>query len=162
MVLFLDPSSVLHLAQSNVMEKETLRKSLTSKAWSKLIRRSSLQVLRRPFQDEEKREDLKVLVKILNFMELGEVSPLLRPLLDLICESSPGWSSSACVQMICPCRPEPHSISHEGFLLLEQVEAAFGTAEQSLKSIGSFCGGRWRLSAPGCLVRRRQSPTFRP
>ena len=91
LVSFLDPLSVLHLAQSKVMEKKTLQNSLTSKAWSKLIRRTSLQVVSRRHEvDMEKREDLKVLVKILNFVELGELSPLLRPLLDLICESSPG------------------------------------------------------------------------
>ena len=139
LVSFLDPLSALHLAQSKVMEKETLKKSFTSKAWGKLIGRSSLQVLSRPLElDMEKRKDLKVLVKILQRVELGELSPYLRPLLDLICESSPGIDCSVCVRMICPCRPDPHFISPEGFLLLEQVEAAFGTAEQRLESVGSF------------------------
>ena len=139
LVSFLDPLSALHLAQSKVMEKETLKKSFTSKAWGKLIGRSSLQVLSRPLElDMEKRKDLKVLVKILQRVELGELSPYLRPLLDLICESSPGIDCSVCGRMICPCRPDPHFISPEGFLLLEQVEAAFGTAEQRLESVGSF------------------------
>ena len=167
LVSFLDPLSVLHLAQSKVMEKKTLQNSLTSKAWSKLIRRTSLQVVSRRHEvDMEKREDLKVLVKILNFVELGELSPLLRPLLDLICESSPGQSSSSSVQIICPCRPEPHSISTEGFLLLEQAEAAFGTTEQSLKSIGLFLvDGYFRLfdavsSSLSRMSRQKETVAF--
>ena len=165
LVSFMDPLSVLHLAQSTVMDKETLKKSLTSKAWGKLIRRSSLQVVSRRWDDEldmEIREDLKVLVKILHFMKLGEIIPLLRPLLDLICESSPEWSSSESVQMICPCRPEPHSISPEGFLLLEQVEAAFGTVEQSLKSVEGF-SSMWRemLSAVSSrMSRQKETVTY--
>ena len=138
--------SVLHLAQSSVMKKETLQKSLTPKAWIKLIRCSSLQVLDEVDKERErKREELKVLVKILHYMKLGELSPLLGPLLDLICESNPGLDDSECVRMTCPCRPEPHFISPQGFLLLEEVEAAFGTAEQSLMSIGSF-GAGWRCT----------------
>ena len=135
LVLFLDPASLLHLAQSNVMDKEILQNSLTSKAWSKLVRHSSLS-LKLEFEEigefEEKQEDVKIFVKILHFMKREELSPFLMALLDLICESHPGNS----VEIICPCRPEPHSISRDAFLLLEQVEGAFGTTEQSLKSIG--------------------------
>ena len=73
-------------------------------------------------------EDVKALVKILLFMKPG---PFLMPLLDLISESSPGHSA----EMVCTCRPEPHSIFPEGFLLVGEVEAAFSTTVQSLKSI---------------------------
>ena len=169
MVSFMDPLSVLHLAQSTVMDKETLKKSLTSKAWGKLIRHSSLQVVSEHGGKNSgvivqmwKREDLKVFVKILHFMELEEVSPFLRPILDLICESSPVRFKS--VEMICPCRPEPHSISPDGFLLLEQVEAAFGTAEQSLKSVGSFDAGKTlqdMLSAVSSrMSRQKETVTY--
>ena len=44
LISFLDPLSTLRLMQSNVMDKETLQKSLTFKAWNELIRRSSVQV----------------------------------------------------------------------------------------------------------------------
>ena len=42
---YLDPMSqfhLVHLVQSDVMEKKTLQKSLTFKAWSELIRRTSV------------------------------------------------------------------------------------------------------------------------
>ena len=128
LISFLDPLSTWCLFQSNLVEKETLQKSLTSKAWSKLIRQSSLQ-RGRLF---EKMEDVKVLVKILHFVELEEPILLLMPLLDMICESCPGSD----VEVLCPCRLEPHSVSTHGFLLLEEVEAAFSTTEQSLKKVG--------------------------
>ena len=109
-----------------MMDKETLQKSLTSKAWGKIIRRSSLRGWK---TFEEKEEKVKVLLKILHFAELEEPIPLLVPLLDLICESRPGFA----VEMTCPCRPEPHLVSTAGFLLLEEVERSFSTTEQSLK-----------------------------
>ena len=123
---FPDPVSTWSLVQSKMMDKETLQKSLTSKAWGKIIRRSSLRGWK---TFEEKEEKVKVLLKILHFAELEEPIPLLVPLLDLICESCPGFA----VEMTCPCRPEPHLISTDGFLLLEEVERSFSTTEQSLK-----------------------------
>ena len=135
LVSFLDPLSTLRLFQSNKMDEETLQKSLTSNTWSKLIRRSSVKELSRFDSNfEGQKEKVKVLVKILHFVELEELGKLLMPLLDLICETNPGRH----LQMVCPCRPDPHFISHEGFLLLEEVEGAFGTTEQSLQSIRSF------------------------
>ena len=133
LISFLDPLSTWSLVQSKMMDKETLQKILTSKAWGKIIRRSSLWGWK---TFEEKEEQVKVLLKILHFAELEEPIPLLVPLLDLICESCPGFA----VEMTCPCRPEPHLISTDGFLLLEEVERSFSTTEQSLKkcSFGGF------------------------
>ena len=98
LISYLDPLSTLHLAQSSLMEKKILQKSLTSKAWSQLIRRSSLantdcQAGWVGFMS--KKDDVKVFVKILHFVERGELSRLLMPLLDLISESSPGHSAPA-------------------------------------------------------------------
>ena len=146
-ITFLDPLSVLHLAQSKVMDKETLQKSLTFKAWGELIKRCTVSEsdraednLRRiaeglNFEKDwfpEIKENVKVLVRILHFVKLDELSPYLLALLDLICESSVYGGP---VEMICPRRPEHHSITKDAFLLLEEVEAAFGTTEQSLKSV---------------------------
>ena len=154
LISLLDPLSALHLMHSDLMDKEILKKSLTSKAWGELVRNSSV---KRLAGFEEKMEDVKALVKILHFMELEEPAPLLMPLLDLICEASPGHS----VEMVCPCHPEPHSISAEGFLLLEEVEAAFSTTEQSLKSIS--CGFRSHgcnlLSALSSRMTRQRKET---
>ena len=33
LISFLDPASILHLAQSEVIKKETLKRSISSKAW---------------------------------------------------------------------------------------------------------------------------------
>ena len=85
--------------------------------------------MQRGNRTEENEEGVKVLLKILHFVELEEPIPLLVPLLDLICESRPGFA----VEMTCPCRPEHHLISTDGFLLLEEVQRSFSTTEQSLK-----------------------------
>jgi len=127
LISLLDPSSTLAFLYSGLMDKKTLQKSLTSKAWGALLRNSSVQrlVIKRKIM-----EDVKILVKILLFAEFKDPVPHLMPLLDLICESCPGNK----MEMICPCCPEPHSISFEGFQLLEVVESTFSTTEQSLKS----------------------------
>ena len=129
---WLDPASALRLIQSHVMDKETLQKSLSPKAWNKLIRRSS--------RDENRllqKEDVKDLVKILKLMELKEPSTLLLPLLDLACVLPPLFSTDY-VKMVCPKHqegPDHHFIAIDAFLLLEEVEGAFGTTEQIFESI---------------------------
>ena len=142
LVSFLDPLSTLQLAQSDMLDD--LETSLTSKVWNELIRRSSLAQPNPNPQSLQK--DLNALVRILrfkvhdpdkDFVEREKLSPLMMPLLHQICEACP-WTD---VEMVCPCRPELHSISSEGFLLLEKVEGDFGTTEQSLKSIDS--AWRW-------------------
>ena len=150
LIVYLDPLSLLRLAQSEVMEKEVLQKSLTFKAWSELIRRSSLEDLGRW---EEKKGDVKILVKILHFMKTAKLSPFLMALLDLICESRHGGP----VIIMCPCRPEPHSISTDAFLLLEEVEAAFGTTEQRLKSIVSDFSSGDLISAISTRMSRQEN-----
>ena len=143
LVSLLDPMSALRLIQSSVVDKEILQKSLSSKAWSKLIRQSS-------YGEEEggllHKEDAMDLVRILHFLEPEEPGVFLLPLLDLICESGPSYQGlfpTCQVQMTCPSHPDPHSITDEAFLLLELVEGAFGTAEQSVKSISV-----WELQEP--------------
>ena len=123
------PLSTLRLIQSRVIDKETLQKGLSLKAWNKIISRSS-------YDGEEllQMKDVRYLVRVLHFLELEEPSTFLLPLLDLICESRPRLYQ---VQMICPSHSEPHSITYEAFLLLEEVEGSFGTAEQSVDLISS-------------------------
>ena len=121
MVSLLDPRSVLSFAQSGVMEKVILQKSFSAKAWGNLI-------------DEEAVMVLSQLIQELNPVEPGH---LLKPLLHLICETSPRGP----VEIICSCRPDPHimEIPMRTFLLLEAVENSLGvgTTGQSLKSISS-------------------------
>ena len=133
LILSLDPLSALRLLESRVIDKEILQKSLSSKAWNKLMRRCSY--------DGEgllAAEDVKNLVKILKLVKLEEPSKFLLPLLDLICESGPSQPYASEVHVICPNHPEPHLVTPDAFLLLEEVEGAFGTAEQSIKSILAY------------------------
>ena len=129
LVSLLDPLSTLRLIESNVMKKEILQNSLSFAAWTNLVRTSS-----NGEQGLLEEEDVRVLVKILRFMDLEEPSTFLIPLLHQICETRPG-SRNSHVQMICPSHPLPHWISIYAFLLLEEVEGAFGTTEQSVKTV---------------------------
>ena len=128
----LDPLSILRLVQFRLVKKETLQKSLSYKAWLELIKHSSIcsQFYGGLDLDWLKMEDVKDLVKILKLMKLEEPSAYLLPLLDLNCERSPRDE----VHMICPCGPEPHLISTDAFMLLEEIEGAFRTTEQSVTS----------------------------
>ena len=138
LVSLLDPLSTLRLIQSDVMDKETLQKSLSFAAWSNLISGTS---------NSEQRllniECVRILVKVLWFMELEEPGPFLLPLLDQICAFQVICESDMCcescdVVIICPCHKEPHAISMCAFRLLEEVESAFGTTEQIMKSVSCF------------------------
>ena len=75
----LEPLSALHLLQSGVVDKDILQKSFSVKAWSKLIKPSS-----NGGEELLQEEDVRVLVKILQFLELEEPGAYLLPLLDLI------------------------------------------------------------------------------
>ena len=141
LLLLLHPLSSLRLLQTGIVEKQVLRESLSSKAWNHLIRQCS-------FGEEGalQRTDLKNVVQILKLVELEDSSAFLLPLLDLICEKFPPpnhnelWMGEVRgeVQIACPCRADPHNVSLDGFLLLEEeVEGVFGTAYQSIKSVDS-------------------------
>ena len=143
LISLLDPLSALCLLQSHVIDREILQKSLSYEAWNKLIRRNSY-----GGEGLLQAEDVKDFVKILKLMELEEPSTFLLPLLDLICESGPSESPKRKVQVTCPNHPEPHSVSPEAFLLLEEVEGAFGTAEQSIKSILAYDLEFWHEFLP--------------
>ena len=85
LISFLDPEAIFCLAESHLVDKDTLRKSLGSKAWNQLIRRSS-HGANGELEDEE---DVKVLMKILKMIEVEEPSKFILPLLDQICKSKP-------------------------------------------------------------------------
>ena len=63
LVSLLDPVSALRLIESNVMDKEILQKSLSFAAWTNLIKGTSN-------GQQSLLDDVRVLVKILHFMEL--------------------------------------------------------------------------------------------
>ena len=143
LISLLNPFTTLRLLQSGVVDKETLQKSLSLKAWTKLVRKSSYIHL----------DNVSHLVKILKLLKLEEPSTFLLPLLDQICKSGPSHPNESEVQVICPCSSEPHLITPEAFLILEEVEGAFGTREQSIKTILTcntlFRGERYNPSVFG-------------
>ena len=123
-LLFLDPSSILQLAESKLVKKKILRKGLSLQVCSGLVKQ---------FGDE-----VEELVEILKIKKPKDPKSSLLPLLHSICEKYPGdgWRM---VQMRCPCQDDPHKISSDGFLILEEhVEGVFGTAVQSLISLGNL------------------------
>ena len=70
-VSLLDPQSALRLIQSQVVDKETLKKSLSFDAWNKLIRRS-LRDFRHLGYSQLEEEEVKNLVKTLKLVEVDE------------------------------------------------------------------------------------------
>ena len=154
-VSLLDPLSALRLIQSQVVDKDTLKKSLSSEAWNNLIRRSSRTQWMRQLQEGE----VKNLVSILKLIKVDEPRTFVVPLLDLICESSvaTGWNYVNKIHLICPMShpAAPLVVSTNDFLLLEFVEAAFGTAEQSIVQV------RTRDEMEGKLLSAISSRIFR-
>ena len=125
-LLFLDPSSILQLAESELVKEVILRKGLSLLVWSGLVKQ---------FGDE-----VKELVEILKILNPKDPKSFLLPLLHSICkeyEYEYAWRPE--VEMRCPCQEDPHRISAGGFLILEEhVEGVFGTAVQSLISLGNL------------------------
>ena len=63
--LLLDPSSVLHLVQAQVIDKQTFKESLSSKVWMSLIKQSSYGEEQLYGQvNEEQRKDVRALGQI--------------------------------------------------------------------------------------------------
>ena len=154
---FLDPLSIKRLYQSGVVDKKALKKSLSSKIWAGLIKRSSyggVLVL----------DDVKDLVAILKFVELEEPSGFLQPLLYHISESNevlvPGGNG---VILNRPGQAGQVLVSYDGFLLLEEAESSCGTSIQTIEKITKWFSGvgamdEPHLSALSSRVVRQENP----
>ena len=131
LLTMLDPLSIKRLTQSGLVEKKVLKKSLSSKIWAGLIKRSfygggGVLVL----------DDVKDMAAILKFLKLEEPGSFLLPLLHRICESFPSYDGLYFVALNRPGHDaEPRRVSLHGFLLLEEVEGSFGTSIQSIEKI---------------------------
>ena len=153
-LLLLDPLSLLHLVQAGVLDKHVLEKSISSPVWDKLIRGGSYE------EDAVQGMDVTNLVDILKLLK--EPGALLLPLLDAICEKFPSvqdnWGNRNEVLIRCPNHAEPHThrVSIHGFLLIEDVEAAFGTRKQMIESLSVDTLGEPLLSAAGSRMSRQQ------
>ena len=119
---YLDLESTLRLAHTHQKIQAILQ---GSRVWTNLVKRSS------PLNQLDKVEHLVDILKLLEDTESNMLD-----LLDTICEANPGDSMDQQIWINCPRHPTSyHSISVDGFLLLEKVEGAFGTTEQTVWSI---------------------------
>ena len=125
LLLHLNPEATLRLAQAHKMTRDILQGSIV---WNNLIRRCS------PLNDN-RMEKMTHLVAILKLMK--DTKDNLLDLIDTICEANAPYMDCEWVQMGCPRHPDSHLISLEGFKLLEEVEAAFGTTEQTVEAIST-------------------------
>ena len=151
--LMLDLKSALNLA--HVLDKEVLKKGLSSKVWNRLVKFSCPRnyrhdwngVLTRRMQDMvEKVQRFVAILKLIEKPRDFQVS-----LLNTICARFPSkseWMGE--IEVInrkenVPC----HKVSRFGFLLLEEVEGALQTAEHSIVAMRIFL-----LIWPICGLRR--------
>ena len=176
---WLDLKAILNLAR--VMDKESLQVGITSKIWNKLIRhncpvdergrlfggfpqdRDSFHRVYHNLKLQEAEHAVRNLATILKLME--QPNDLLLDLLDVICEGTPPLANvrrplgaSNQLQIVCPRHPEPHNVSTAGFLLLEEVERALGTTEQTLQTIDCDFLSEATISAIGSRMTRQQDP----
>ena len=128
LLLNLDLKSTMCLAQAHELTQNVLE---GTRVWNKLIKRIC------PIDTLDQVENHVAIVK-----SLKDYEDHLLDLLEVICESNPvpdGGDWHIAVQMGCPCHPnlDYHVVSLAGFMLLEEVEGAFGTTVQTLEVIGS-------------------------
>ena len=121
---FLDLEATKRLAQAHGLTRRILQGKL---AGSKLIRRSC--------HDLEVEGEAKVrnLIEILKLLEKPKAH--LPTLLDVICERQLIAGSTEFIQMGCDHHPDSHQIAPRIFKLLEEVEGAFGTTEQTVEMV---------------------------
>ena len=156
LLTMLDPLSIKMLTQSGVVDKKVLNRSLSSKIWASLIKRSSyggggVLVL----------DDVKNLVAILKFLKLEDPSSFLLPLLNHICESFPADDDGG-VALNRPGHEDPRKVSLQGFLLLEEAESSFETSIQNIERIVLWMGDgivdEPHLSALSSRIMRQENP----
>ena len=165
----LNLESTLSLAR--VMNKEILKRGMTPKVWASLVRQSFDLKGYKPEFDYGLDAALDVAQKIASILKIMKTpKTLLMDTLHVICEThSPRCPMSKRgvldqLQMICPSHTDPHRISGWGLVLLEEIEAALGTTEQSIRSLehGPVPGSYWScfserlLSSIGSRLSRQK------
>ena len=83
LLLPMDPSSILQLAKSGVVEKGVLQRSLSLTVWSSLVENFS------SLDCEQFGQEVRSLAEILKFLKPKDLNTFLLPLLDLICKKFP-------------------------------------------------------------------------
>ena len=139
LLLFLDTTSTVQLAQSEISCVVKLLKNNPA-LWKKIVERTFpgdfklglyevdyYNRVRESF--EEKRVKVVGLVSILKMMD--KPNSHISQLLEVICEKSPQGFGVQSIQIgNCLSHGSSYSVSPLGFLLLEQIEAAFGLASE--------------------------------
>ena len=156
LVLHLDPSSLLSLTE---VVPDVLKVIEGVSVWGNLIRRSFINSID---YSEHQKTNISNLGKILSKMNNKKKKEGLElDLLHLIaarCSTAPGeWNN---VKVSCPCNTT-HSVSEFGFLLMEEVEFAVGSAVQNVEEIATAMlanvGSMWpTFSALGSRMQRQQ------
>ena len=134
-LLLLDPSSTLSFFQTGLVKKEVLRESLSSKVWKQLVLRCSFGEAWRL-----EMEDVRRMGQILKLLDLEDytTTSYILPLLDAICQKFAQSRFGSRIEMTCSCSKGSHALKPDGFLLLEEVEAVFGTTLQNIHQFRSY------------------------
>ena len=167
LVSFLDAQTASNLAAVHPLTAKVLE---AGPVWRKLVRRTcinnSTMSVGYPYSSrmwyrhayQEQKSEVESLVKILQKMKDPRLSIL--ELLDTICERCPPLQEArggrtVFIQVRCP-QHISHLVSPLGFLLLEEVEQAFGSAKQEIEEPQSISWSitSYLLSAQEFFVSR--------
>ena len=171
---FLDAFSMASFAHVHPLAAKILQEKTSS--WKILVRRCCPFFALPLFSDNEswtywieaqlneKKTVMRHLTTILKQMKNPKV-PLLE-LLHVICERFPPvldesytrWKPSEGVEFVqlrCSCNRSPHQVSQMGFLLLEEVEGALGSAEQKVDLVDIDIGHETWMTAVNARVDRQ-------
>ena len=174
----LDANSILELGKAHPPTLNVLQAA--SLLWNKLIQKTCPYDTRRPFGDrpdtpwlekklKAKKAKLAPLIHLLAKME--EPQDFLVSLLDLICTRFPVEESrrftvkdaggkivhlSESVEVTCNQQAVSYSVSPLGFLVLEEVDGALGSAVQSVSKVGLGDLGGLLLPSLGSRMPRQQ------
>ena len=143
--MLLDLKSTLNLAR--VLDKDILKKSLSSKVWSRLVKHSCpsndkdfcwagwQEEITRELQDKvEKVWDFTAMLRLLKTLKVFQ-----SKLLNFICAKFPSvLKGDRGIQVVGPGVADSKLVSSFGFLLLEEVEGVLGTTEMSISSMRMF------------------------
>ena len=152
---FLDLKSALSLAR--VLDKDVLKRSLSSKVWRRLVKQSfdGVGILDWTGLDPEtdlwdrtyRDETLNVVQKLATMLKIVNTpKTLLMDTLNLILQKHPptrrrssynfsSFSSLDNLQLDSSHNSESFAVSKWGFIILEELEGALGTAELQIRSI---------------------------
>ena len=162
---FLSLKSTLNLAR--VLDKDILKKSLSSKAWSKLVKHScpsnDKDFYLAGWQGEITRE---LQVKVEKVRDFAAMLRLLKTpkvfqskLLNFICAKFPSvLKGDRGIQVVGPGVADSKMVSSFRFLLLEEVKGVLGTTEMSISSMRMFNLVEPFLSAIGSRMTRQLLP----